>query len=75
MSNSYRIDSQQTAAVNGSKGRIITLYNGSVHDGKYFIPASIRSNKGAIEHALEKRAEADEADFNEIRDAQRAGNP
>lgn len=71
MSN-YRIESSQKATVNGRKGRIIQLYDdaghGSVFAGKYFIPASVRSNKAAIEYALDVRAESDEAEAKDLRE-------
>lgn len=68
--NSFRIDSQQEATGNGRKGRIVTLYNGAVHVGKYFVPTWVCGNKAAIEYALDVRAETDETDFN----GDRAGN-
>ena len=53
----YRIQSSQKATVNGKKGRIVELYESNVHAGKFFVPASIRSNEAAIEYALNVRAE------------------
>ncbi|MDN5939652.1 MAG: hypothetical protein L0H83_13460 [Salinisphaera sp.] len=64
MNSTYRIESCERATLCGRGGRMIELYDengpGSVFVGKYFIPTSIRSDKAAVEYALEARAQQDE---------------
>ena len=55
----YRIETAHPrATVNGRKnGRLVRLYEDDVHDGLYFVPASVRNAADTLNYVLDVRAE------------------